>query len=225
MAEIIAENPETGERITLVNGRWTPASEAPAAAGSSQDRMALAAAMAKAQGARETADAAGQFVAVNRNTGTGGPGAGLLNDNGPVGSIARGVASLAMPNTRSNMATMQALTSRMVRGQIQPGTSGAGNSDAEQRTMRQTFPDVSNPGPTNVTLARELALAAQVAEARAAAMDAYVKRNGSLNGFDMEWAQQERALRSQGPAPWAPAAPRKPQQAQQGGIVDLGVIR
>jgi hypothetical protein len=227
--EIIAENPETGERITLVNGKWVPAGDAPASAGSAQDRSALAAALSAAGAARRTADTAGQFVARNRTTGTGGIET-IFADKGPIGATARTAAGWLFPKTMENVTTMDALSARMLRDNIQPGTSSTMNSEGEMRAAMATFPSVNAPGPTNVNLARELALAARLAEAKSTAMDAFVKENGSLNGFDQEWARQEQRLRAQGPGRWAPPAPRAPAPAARrpaatGEVINLGAIR
>ena len=208
----MAQPPEPGDVVTAGGKQYRYDGGDPSARESwnlvttsnPSDRSAMANALAQAGTARRTADTANQFLQRNRATGTGGI-QSVFADKGPVGAVAKTAAGWLFPHTYQNISTMDALTGRMLRDNIAPGTASTLNSEGEMRVAMSTLPSVNNPGPTNTTLAHELDLAAKIAEAKSQAMDAYVRTNGGLNGFDQSWAPQEQRLRATRPPAPRPA--------------------
>jgi len=139
------------------------------------DRDALQMARDDAEKARRMAREAQRFLQLNRETGTG----GLRNlgwtDHFTAGDITAGMFG-------PNWDAMKGITSATA-PQSRVAGSGA-TSDFEARMMVAGFPSVSKRGDTNTMITQRIEAENARARARAAFLDTWSKRKGTLNGAD-----------------------------------------
>jgi len=197
MAETYAVDASGEPTHVLRNNQWVPLAPGgvapPKGGGTTQDRATAATARANADIARQNARQGAQFVDLNRKTGTGGI-QGVFADKGPLGAFADTVAGGLFPKTRDNIEDMDRLNSSMLRANIQEGTSSTMNSNVEQMMAKQTYPSVEISGRVNSKIEQDMRLIAALASQKATAMDKYLSRNGTLNGFLDAWLPQEQKI-------------------------------
>lgn len=189
-----AVNPKTGERIALVGGQWAPAT-GNVARGSTNDQEQLTKEREKYNKASNLASLANQFVQRNYDTGTGGIGTQILNDDGWIGNLARDVSRMVNPKAVNDISEMRAIQQRTLQSMIQPGTSGVYNTATEQQMALSAFPSVKNFGPVNGQIARQLNLDLELQRQRFMLMDRWLKTRGTLAGFEEFWAPRADKIR------------------------------
>jgi hypothetical protein len=207
MAEITATNPTTGERITLVNGRWVPAG--PRATQDNREDPTLKAERDRLRSAGQLAQLGRSFNQANVAQGSGGIGSVLGSGWGPIPQLDR----------RPERMRMEGLTAEMTAAARIPGSGDM--SEKEMMMNMQRFPNIMTPGPVNTQRVNSLLENERVQRARVAAMERWAASHPSLAGFEEEWAPQEAQLRQRRPTAFG----RGPRKAPADGVVDLGVIR
>lgn len=155
--------------------------------------------------AREVLPYALQFQELNRQRGTG----GLFDRELPfVGAPAKYFA----PETQR----MDSLTNKMVRSQIQPGTSGAANTGVEQEMLKSTFPSISNRGDVNDQNVRTMKIDRDIHLERLQRLQDWANAGGrNIAEFEASWAPYE-AQRRRDLANYYIQNARDPSQAPSG---------
>ncbi|NBW16954.1 MAG: hypothetical protein EBR82_54160 [Caulobacteraceae bacterium] len=186
-----ATNKQTGQRVMWMGGSkgWVPvdqnnlqlnkryAPEVQTALEGTQD------AYTKAQ---RLVGPAMEFQRLNREQGTG----GLLDVPGEDGRS----LSMLWPfgESANRLQSMNAITNRMVRSQVVPGTSGAMNTAPEQNMARMTFPTISNRGPANDAAVRDIKIERDVQLERMNALQKWASQGGTdISQFERMWAPLE----------------------------------
>ena len=173
-----ATNPQTGEQLVYRNRRWQSLNSASAPTGT---RATLTQEQGRLRTQQQTAEYADQFLEHNARRTTGG-----LRDSGWVPDWGD-----------TDRQAMNGLSDAMVRANIQPGTASTMNSDAEARMARGQYPSTEVVGPVNQQRALELHVQRDTQQARISAMEHWVARHGSLDGFNDAWAVAEPQVRAQ----------------------------
>lgn len=95
--------------------------------------------------------------------------------------------------------SMVNIQNRFVRGNIQPGTSGAGNTGPEQTRIERSGPSVSNTGPANRAVTLNLMIDRDLRARQLSEMQRWARdpSHRSLEGFDQWWAANQGPIRSQ----------------------------
>lgn len=161
-----------------------------------QEAAALADMREAANRTQNFSNMAQQFMALNRQTGTG-PGRVF------------GLGELLPSKTSANLQAMQSIASRAAPSMRVPG-SGA-TSDKDMALYLASFPKITNWGGSNQQIARELAKDAERSAARAAYNEKWVQTTGSLDGADAafeRWWANRQAGGAKRPAPVS--APPRP---------------
>lgn len=173
-----ATNPQTGEQLVYRNRRWQSQNSSSA---TNQARTTLNQEQGKLRTMQQTAEYADEFLDHNGRRTTGGlRDAPWVPDWGDV-----------------HRQAMTGLSDAMVRANIQPGTASTMNSDAEARMARGQYPSTQVVGPVNQQRALELHVQRDTQQARISAMEHWVARHGSLDGFNDAWAVTEPVIRRQ----------------------------
>lgn len=133
---------------------------------------------------------ANEFLQFNRNQATGAPWHGHLpfqDENKPI------------VFNNPDMQSMVNLQNRFVRGNIQQGTSGAGNTGPEQTRIERSGPSVSNLGPANRAITLNLQIDRDLRARQLSEMQRWARdpRHRSLEGFDQWWAVNQGPIRAQ----------------------------
>lgn len=88
---------------------------------------------------------------------------------------------------RNNLDTMYALQNQALRERIQPGTSGASNTVAEQAPQRSYFPSITNIGSANLDIASQALAERDLEQRHVAGLQNWLTTHPDLNGFDAKW--------------------------------------
>jgi hypothetical protein len=131
--------------------------------------------------AREVLPYALEFQRLNRERGTG----GLFDRQLPfVGAP----SAYFSPQTQR----MDSLSNKMVRSQIQPGTSGAANTVVEQEMLKSTFPSISNRGDVNDQNVRAMKIDRDIQLERMQFLQKWANAGGrNIAEFEAQWAPYE----------------------------------
>jgi len=121
---------------------------------------------------------------------------GALNRETSTGSLWDAVAPSWPILHGSNAQEMRAIQSRLGPSQRIPG-SGA-SSDRDVNLFLSGVPSIDKKGDVNKNIREQFKLQYNYAIKKKSAMQNYLNRNGSLDGFDEQWAE---TLRNQGNAP------------------------
>lgn len=172
-----ATNPQTGQKIVYQGGKWYPVGGAGAGPA---PRKLVAAEQTQLKEARDGAEAARDFsrqanifAKLNEKSGT-----GFVNKIPFVSEV----RSAFDPN----IAQMDALTSRMAPAQRVPGSGTT--SDRDLALYLKAVPNIDRPGPANAAIAQDMSQTAVRRTARAAFLDRYASKNGTLIGADKAFA-------------------------------------
>lgn len=161
----------------------------------SQDAAAISDMRGAATRSQNFATMADQFMALNRQTGT-----------GPARSF--GLGELLPGKTSANLQAMEAIASRAAPSMRVPG-SGA-TSDKDMALYMASFPKITNWGGSNAEVTKGLKQEASKTAARAAWAEKWAQTTGSLNGadtaFENWWTsrQSPKASKSAAPLPGPP---------------------
>lgn len=138
-----------------------------------QEQARLKEAVDGAEGARGMAQAANLFVDLNKKSGT-----------GPINAIP------GVPAMRSlfdkNQRQMQSLTARMAPQQRVPGSGTTSDKDLE--LFLQAVPSITAPGNANAAIAKDITDLSTRRAARAAFLDRWAEKKGTLMGADQAFA-------------------------------------
>lgn len=88
---------------------------------------------------------------------------------------------------KADRQTFNRITAEMLRSFIEPGTSGTGNSDAEQANIFKMFPKWENSNAANAAGIRALRASKRNAEDKADFMNWYVGERGNDDGAESAW--------------------------------------
>ena len=170
-----ATNRQTGERIIFRGGQWQPLTQQPYAP---EVKTAIDHTQSNYQSAAGLVPKALEFQRVNQKTGTGG-------------------LAPAFAWANADLQNMDGLTAQMVRSQIQPGTSGAANSDKEQQLLKSTFPGINNFAEVNDQRVRDIKINRDVQLERLQALQDWARRGGrNISEFEAMWAPREQSRRA-----------------------------
>lgn len=99
---------------------------------------------------------------------------------------------------RPDMQSMINIQNRFVRGNIQPGTSGAGNSGAEQMRIERSGPSVTNTGPANRAIDMNLRIDRDLRTEQLRAASEWARSGrGSVEDFNVWWARRSPQRRAE----------------------------
>jgi hypothetical protein len=172
----------------------------------SQDLAEIGDARDEAKKSLDTAQAAERFVDLNKETGTGGL-RGLKLPWG-LGGVPDIIAA-ADPN----FAAMRSITSSVAPGLRPPGSGSS--SDKDTKMYVQGFPNVEALGNANVMTAKRLQDTSDQRAARAAFLDTWMQKKGSLSGADAAfndfWSKRQASKTEKNAALKAKSASSKPQ--------------
>jgi hypothetical protein len=119
------------------------------------------------------------------------------NSRTPTGSLEMMLPGNLGAFNRPDVQSMINIQNRFVRGNIQPGTSGAGNSGAEQIRIERTGPAISNTGPANRAIDMNLRIDRDLrTEQLRAAADWARSGRGSVEDFNVWWARRSPQMRT-----------------------------
>jgi hypothetical protein len=173
-------------------GNWRPVQKV-----GSQDAAAISDMRGAATRSQNFATMADQFMALNRQTGT-----------GP--ARVAGLGELLPGKTSANLQAMQAIASRAAPSMRVPG-SGA-TSDKDMALYMASFPKITNWGGSNAEVTKGLKQEASKTAARAAWAEKWAQTTGSLNGadaaFENWWTSRQSPKASKSAPPLPGPAPR-----------------
>jgi len=171
-------------------GNWRPVQKV-----GSQDAAAISDMRGAATRSQNFATMADQFMALNRQTGT-----------GP--ARVAGLGELLPSKTSANLQAMQAIASRAAPSMRVPGSGST--SDKDMALYMASFPKITNWGGSNAEVTKGLKQEAAKTAARAAWAEKWAQTTGSLAGsdaaFENWWAsrQSPKASKSSPPLPGPP---------------------
>lgn len=160
-----------GKKLTPLDANGMQASRPKALSG--QEQLQLKEARDGAESARDFSRQANIFSDLNAKSGT-----GFINKIPFVSEIRAAIDP--------NIAQMDALTSRMAPAQRVPGSGTT--SDRDLALYLKSVPNIDRPGPANAAIAKDMSATAVRRTARAAFLDRYAAKNGTLIGADKAFA-------------------------------------
>ena len=227
---ITATNPQTGETVAFVGGRWVPAGAARGPRDVAGEQKRLAEALEQSQTLSQQGALARQFIEQNRTQPTGGGVGGKYDSQGPVMRRRIVLPWLPDPNTetsrlarRNNDPTVErlrGLTSAMQKATRVPGEGTT--SDVDVMLAQSMVPNATSPGSTNLARANAMALEEAIARDKAQRMAAALSSGQGLANFDQTWAQREAEWRRKNMAQLMVGGQRP---STEDGVTDLGAIR
>lgn len=216
MAEITAVNPQTGERITLVNGRWEKAGPSTPRDDNSREVTLLNAERERLRVARDLARLGRSFHDANAQNGGG---------TGGIGSyLGSGWGFIPQLDQREQRRRMEGLTAEMSAAARIPGSGDM--SEKEMMMNMQRFPNVLTQGPVNDQRVNALIANEEAQRNRVAAMERWLAdHHGTLTGFEEQWAPQEQRLRARRPPAYGGLGRRPAARHSADGVIDLGAVK
>lgn len=88
---------------------------------------------------------------------------------------------------RHDLDRMFVLQDQALKERIQPGTSGAANTAAEQLPLRAYFPSLGNHGDSNLDGAAQVFTNRALGQMQVRGMQEWLTRHPDLNGWDAKW--------------------------------------
>lgn len=140
---------------------------------SPQEQIQLKEARDGAESARDFSRQANIFADLNSKSGT-----GFVNKIPFVSEMRAAIDP--------NIAQMDALTSRMAPAQRVPGSGTT--SDRDLALYLKAVPNIDRPGPANAAIAKDMSATSVRRTARAAFLDRFAQKNGTLIGADKAFA-------------------------------------
>lgn len=93
--------------------------------------------------------------------------------------------------------SLDGITNAMIRSQIQPGTSGASNTGAEQDRLRNMFPNVDTFGGVNDERVRRIKIDRDLQLERMQMIQKWAANGGrNISDFESTWVQHEAKRRA-----------------------------
>lgn len=160
-----------GKKLTPLDANGMQAPKARTLSG--QEQMQLSEARQGAESARDLARSANVFTDLNKKSGT-----GAINKIPLVSEV----RSMFDPN----IAQMEALTARMAPQQRVPGSGTT--SDRDLALYLQAVPSVDRAGNANAQITKDITQLSTRRAARAAYLDRWAQKNGTLLGADKAFA-------------------------------------